>query len=98
MTRRFFIGGAAAFGAFGGLRFKAEASCVPHARPELVFGVVSESSSSDIVVRAFRKNGEVWLVVANSTRAEASAAVGAAGVKYDTLTLPALGAMVIKVK
>jgi len=60
--------------------------------------IPSESSSSDIVVRAFRKDGEVWMVVANCTRAEASATVAIAGVKRDTLTLPALGAMAIKVK
>ena len=42
MTRRFFIGGIASFGAFGGLRFKAEASFAQHGRPELVFGVVSD--------------------------------------------------------
>lgn len=60
--------------------------------------IPSESSSSDIVVRAFRKDGEVWMVVANCTRAEAFATVAVAGVKRDTLTMPALGAMVIKVK
>lgn len=42
-TRRFFIGGAAAFGAFGGARFRPLlAGEAPAKRPNLVFGVVSD--------------------------------------------------------
>ena len=42
MTRRFFIAGAASFGAFGGLRFAANAAFAQSAKPRLVFGVISD--------------------------------------------------------
>ena len=42
MTRRFFIAGAASFGAFGGLRFAANAVFAPSGMPRLVFGVISD--------------------------------------------------------
>ena len=42
LTRRFFIGGAAAFGAFGGNRFfEAFGGVAPAKKPNLKFGVVS---------------------------------------------------------
>ena len=53
--------------------------------------VRAESSSPDVVVRAFRKDGETWVLAVNSTRAEASAVVDVSGAKRGKLTLPALG-------
>jgi len=42
MTRRFFIAGAASFGAFEGLRFEANAAFCPGGKPNLAFGVISD--------------------------------------------------------
>ena len=42
MTRRFFIGGCASFGAFGGLRLSAQPLFVPSGKPRLSFGVLSD--------------------------------------------------------
>ena len=42
MTRRFFIGSCASFGAFGGLRLSAHPLFVPSGKPRLSFGVLSD--------------------------------------------------------
>lgn len=48
MTRRFFIGRCASFGAFGGLRLSAAPLWVPSGKPKVKFGVVS-----DVHIRAY---------------------------------------------
>ena len=48
MTRRFFIGSCASFGAFGGLRLSASPLFVPGGKPKVTFGVVS-----DVHIRAY---------------------------------------------
>lgn len=53
MTRRFFLGGAAAFGAFGAPRLFAAPGLLPSGRPKLKFGVVS-----DVHIRYDDKTGK----------------------------------------
>ena len=52
--------------------------------------VAATSSSPFLVVRAFRKGGETWALIVNSTRESAASAIDVAGQKFE-LTLPPLG-------
>ena len=52
--------------------------------------VAATSSSPSLVVRAFRKTGEMWVLFVNSTREPATGVIDVAGQKLE-VTLPPLG-------
>ena len=49
------------------------------------------SSSPSVVVRAFKREGETWVLVVNPTRAPVTAVIDVAGVKRGKVSLPSLG-------
>ena len=54
-------------------------------------GLAATSSSSSFVVRAFRKDGEIWVLAVNSTREPVTGAVEVEGHGRIALSLPPLG-------
>ena len=60
-------------------------------------GTTATSSSPSVVVRAFEKDGAVWLLAANAERVESTAVVDVPGVRRGKVTLPALGVQLKKI-